>query len=891
MHAHMSARIVMARIIMALSVCLTFTVGPVSAVAVVPQASTAPGAAASSTAAASDGVTNDAASPAGVTGDSAVSGNRTNGDDPFDAAVVEVDLPAAGTDGSGESASPQSPSPPSVSAQSVSPQLGIAPPDSVDGANPAGADSAGQLVELPFDAEFVIVQWDGDPDAVFALRSLGPDGWSPTVELSFEVVDGPDRDAAGGATEGPAVAVTAAPPVWTGWGTTAVTLAVVSGSPTNVRVEALRSTLDRPEDPSTWTIDPQATTAEASVAPASVAAAGVVTRAQWGAMPWASANPGCGTTPATTPGVDLMVVHHTASNNTYTQADAMSQVRAIQRYHVVTLQWCDVGYNFLVDRYGTIYEGRQGSINAAVRGSHASGYNTSTMGISMLGQYHPGASPAASTVPAVQLDAMIRIIAALGRQWNINPAARTTYAGQSLPVVVGHRDVNATSCPGDYAYPLLANMRVDVPTTANDPFGNFEEITSAEPGTASVSGWVIDPDTPAPVEVHVYANGKFAAVGVASLPRPDVGTVYPASGPDHGFNITFGLPGGRHEVCVFAINIPPGIANPLLGCRTIDVAPRTDPFGSFDSLSSPAPGQLRARGWAIDPDTVDPIAVHLYANGAFAGAVTASAVRNDVAAAHPASGPNHGFDTVIPVPGGRVQVCAYAINVGPPGVNTPLGCRSAQLPTGNPFGNFEALTSPGPGQVRIRGWAIDPDTTAPVTLHVYANGVFVGAPTAAGIRNDVGAAYPAYGAAHGFNTVVSVPGGRTDVCVFALNVAGGNANTLLGCRTAQLPTGNPVGNFEALTSPGPGQVRIRGWAIDPDTVNALTMHVYVNGSFAGTAGAGLPRPDVAAVFPAYGPNHGFDTTLSVSGLPADVCVFALNAGPGTANTLLGCRRI
>lgn len=830
---------------------------------------------------------------------------QATGADPFDAAEIAVDLTTGTT---GTTATTAADAAPGDTPGVVSPQAVI------DGRVTDGRVIDGKVIELPFDAEFVIVQWDGDPSATFALASRGPDGWSETIDLEFEVVDGPDVDANARRTEGPAVAVTAAGPVWTGWGTTAVSLAVVSGSPTDVRIEALRSRLDRPDDPSTWTTNDNAGPASSpasnpaagpasspassvepeaagSLAPASVATAGVVTRAQWGAMPWASGNPGCGTAPFTASGVDLMVVHHTASNNTYSQADAISQVRAIQRYHVVTLQWCDVGYNFLVDRYGTIYEGRQGSMTAAVRGSHASGFNTSTMGIAMLGQYHPGALPTASTVPAVQLDAMVRIITALARQWNINPAAQTTYAGRNLPVVVGHRDVNATSCPGDYAYPLLANMRVNVATSANDPFGNLEQVGSPAPARVSVTGWAIDPDTTAPVEVHVYANGVFAAVGVASLSRPDVGAVYPASGPNHGFSFAFGVAPGRQQVCVYAINIPPGVANPLLGCQSIDVAPPTDPFGSFDSLTSPGPGQARVRGWAIDPDTVDPISVHIYANGAFAGSVTASRPRGDVGAAHPDFGPNHGFDTVVSVPGGRVQVCAFAINVGPPGVNTALGCRTAQLPSGNPFGNFEVLTASGPGQVRMRGWAIDPDTTAPVTLHVYANGTFLGATPAPGTRNDVGAVFPAYGPNHGFDTVMAVPGGRTQVCVFALNIGGGTANTLLGCRTVELATGNPFGSFDALTSPGPGQVRIRGWAIDPDTADPLTMHVYVNGSFAGTAAASRPRPDVAAVFPAYGPNHGFDATMSVVGPPAEVCVFALNAGPGTANTLLGCRRV
>jgi hypothetical protein len=314
------------------------------------------------------------------------------------------------------------------------------------------------------------------------------------------------------------------------------------------------------------------------------------------------------------------------------------------------------------------------------------------------------------------------------------------------------------------------------------------------------------------------------------------------------------------------------------------------PFGNLDAATAAGVGQIRVRGWAIDPDTTAPIGVHVYVNGAYAGATTASRVRTDVAAVWPAWGPNHGFDVNIGASGGRNQVCAYAINVGPGTTNSPLGCAVVQLPGGNPFGSVDAVTTVGPGQVRVRGWVVDPDTTAPIEMHVYASGRYIGATTASRPRADVGAAFPAYGPNHGFDVTLNAPGGRTEVCAFGINVGSGTTNPRLGCVVVQSPTGNPFGNVDTVTPAGAAQVRVQGWAIDPDTTAPVRMHLYVDGRLVGDIEASTLRSDVGAVFAGYGNNHGFDGTVAVSPAGSTVCVFALNAGPGTANTLLGCTR-
>jgi hypothetical protein len=84
-----------------------------------------------------------------------------------------------------------------------------------------------------------------------------------------------------------------------------------------------------------------------------------------------------------------------------------------------------------------------------------------------------------------------------------------------------------------------------------------------------VSGWVIDPDTSAPIDVHVYVDNGWGGLAVADRPRPDVGAVFPRSGPDHGFSLTVPVGPTPRQVCAFAINVGAGRANTPLGCRRV----------------------------------------------------------------------------------------------------------------------------------------------------------------------------------------------------------------------------------------------------------------------------------------------------------------------------------
>jgi len=210
------------------------------------------------------------------------------------------------------------------------------------------------------------------------------------------------------------------------------------------------------------------------------------------------------------------------------------------------------------------------------------------------------------------------------------------------------------------------------------------------------------------------------------------------------------------------------------------VAP--DPIGRLDLVTTGAGGE-RARGWAIDPDTSDPVAVRLEVDGRAVMTATAAADRPDVAVAFPRAGARHGFDVALTLAPGAHQVCALALNAaGTAGSDRLLGCRSVTVRHA-PFGTFDAWTAVA-GGVAVRGWAIDPDTPASITVLAYVDGRAVTGIVAAQRRDDVARAYPQMGAAHGYSLKVAATAGRHALCIYGVNAGGTlGQNVLLGCRT------------------------------------------------------------------------------------------------------------
>jgi hypothetical protein len=104
-----------------------------------------------------------------------------------------------------------------------------------------------------------------------------------------------------------------------------------------------------------------------------------------------------------------------------------------------------------------------------------------------------------------------------------------------------------------------------------------------------------------------------------------------------------------------------------------------------------------------------------------------------------------------------------------------------------------------------------------------------------------------------------------------------------------VPTSDPFGQLDS-TSTGPSTVTASGWAIDPDTSSPIMVQMYVDGLANSLTWADQPRPDVGAVYPQAGPNHGYSATMSTTPGRHTVCLYAINTGPGTSRQL-GCRTL
>ncbi|MBW9119446.1 hypothetical protein JNB63_05005 [Microbacterium trichothecenolyticum] len=204
------------------------------------------------------------------------------------------------------------------------------------------------------------------------------------------------------------------------------------------------------------------------------------------------------------------------------------------------------------------------------------------------------------------------------------------------------------------------------------------KISNGQPDFASIGvwGWAYDPDVAGAVDIHIYMDGQFAWGGGATLASTDAAVPAPY-GTKHGFAARFYAAPGSHRVCTYALNVGVG-TNTELGCFTTTVSAAGDPRGALDSVT-PGNGGVRMSGWALDGDTREPVWVHVYVDGAFAGALLANGSRGDVGAVYPGY-TSTGFDGTVTAAAGSHHVCAYALNVGAGSSNTEIGCRTATVP-------------------------------------------------------------------------------------------------------------------------------------------------------------------------------------------------------------------
>ncbi len=301
------------------------------------------------------------------------------------------------------------------------------------------------------------VTWRPDPaigEVEVLVRHRAQGRWSDWEVVDADTEDAPDVGTVD--TAGPGYRVGTAP-IWTG-----------PSDGVQVRVDALSGA--KPRDVSIELVDPGTSPADAfgdgprDQARAEEPRPQIITRAQWGADE--SIRRGSPSYNAT---VKVGFVHHTASSNNYTSEQAAAMVRGIYAYHVKSNGWSDIGYNYLVDRYGRAYEGRAGGLNRFVVGAHTGGFNRDTFGVSLLGDF--------STVPADS--ATVRMLSSV-LAWKLGTAYRAPLgkavltsagggtskysAGQkaTFDVVSGHRDAGNTACPGATTYARMGAIRQQV---------------------------------------------------------------------------------------------------------------------------------------------------------------------------------------------------------------------------------------------------------------------------------------------------------------------------------------------------------------------------------------------------------------------------------------------
>jgi hypothetical protein len=319
-----------------------------------------------------------------------------------------------------------------------------------------------------------------------------------------------------------------------------------------------------------------------------------------------------------------------------------------------------------------------------------------------------------------------------------------------------------------------------------------------------------------------------------------------------------------------------------------DAVADASPKGEVDSLTLTSSG-FSAWGWTYDPDTDAPVTVRATVDGSFVGSVVANGSRPDVATAL-GVGANHGYGITGLLSYGKHEICILADNASGLGVTRELGCKSLTFTNRKPLAtiDIDPFTERPDGSLVITGWSYDPEG-APAEIHVYVDGrptvVRTGMP-----RSDVQAAYPAAGPSAGFSVTLGPLAAGAKACVYSVDTVALGNNWLVGCQT--LPHRTPVGWVDSVAETTTGQLRLSGWALDQSAPLApLDVHVYVDRRAVAGISASGARADVASAYPAAGPAHGFDATISAAPGKHEVCAYAINVGFRGQNPLLGCRTV
>lgn len=309
------------------------------------------------------------------------------------------------------------------------------------------AAGAARVLPLPFQPSHLGVRWEGSEEAGVEVRTaLVPGVWGPwqPVAVAHDLGD-PDRgQVLSGLLRADGARYAQARAHGDARHLTVVAIDAVGGPRRLVRAR------------------PAAAAAPAAQPP-------VIPRSRWGAdESMRRGSPSLAR-------ITRMVVHHTVTPND--DPDPASTVRAIHAYHVRANGWEDIGYNFLIDASGRVYEGRwarnygpgevptgESTDGLGVVGAHAADNNTGSVGVALLGDFSRRAPSAAA------MESLAGLLAWKADRHGVDPLGSTTWSGgRTLPTIVGHRDAGRTSCPGDQLYARLGGLRHDVAARQGRP--------------------------------------------------------------------------------------------------------------------------------------------------------------------------------------------------------------------------------------------------------------------------------------------------------------------------------------------------------------------------------------------------------------------------------------
>lgn len=426
------------------------------------------------------------------------------------------------------------------------------------------------------------------------------------------------------------------------------------------------------------------------------------------------------------------------------------------------------------------------------------------------------------------------------------------------------------------------------------PVGVVEAI-STDRGSVTIKGWAYDPDQPnTSLTIAITQDGKTLMGIHANVPRPDVNSSRKITG-NHGFQVTFQPPAGKHTYVCYAYNVAGGSGNPRLGGYTVLVADVHAPVGKMESCN-PVGDSVVIRGWALDRDAPGTaLLIAIRQDDKPLMGVHCGIQRDDVNSQYGVTG-LHGFQAEFRPPPGAHNYKVYAVNAGAGKTNTLIGNHSLivraaaalagdsagaqELPAGTHsgpattrvLGELESVVATG-SSVRLTGWAQDPaNPSEPVAIGISGDdGTLYWYPTSYARPELSGRGKP------GFD--ITIPAGR-GVHTYTVFVVEQSAETVeLGSETVRVDQLGAIGRITDVQSHG-GQVRLAGWAYDPDQpTRELRLTVYRDGAPVETHPTGLELPTSGVPASGFGPSRSSWPAAAALGRPG--FVITLENPPGT----------